>query len=158
MAMNRLPLDSPGAEAEFERIEVRRSGRRKKTISAEIVGDALVVSIPERMSRADEGRALAYSFLRDAPASCRGNWDEWGPVVGRGIGFIHRLVGDAYGHLETLGITKAAVVARRAAQAAWDGVKWAGRGLTRAGSEVVDAVGAAGRFLRGGWARLWGKR
>ena len=112
----------------------------------------------EAVVDADEGRALAYSFLRDAPASCRGNWDEWGPVIGRGIGFIHRLVGDAYGHLETLGITKAAAVARRAAEAAWDGVKWAGRGLTRAGSKVVDAVGAAGRFLRSGWARLWGER
>jgi predicted metal-dependent hydrolase len=54
MVMNRLPLDAPGAEGEFDRIEVRRSSRRKKTISAEIVGDALVVSIPERMSRAEE--------------------------------------------------------------------------------------------------------
>ena len=54
MSMNRLPLDSPGAEEEFQRVEVRRSARRKKTISAEIVGDALVVSIPERFSRAEE--------------------------------------------------------------------------------------------------------
>lgn len=54
MAMNRLPLDAPGAEEEFHRVEVRRSGRRKKTISAEIVGDALIVSIPERFSRAEE--------------------------------------------------------------------------------------------------------
>jgi predicted metal-dependent hydrolase len=54
MAMNRLPVDVPGAESEFERVEVRRSVRRKKTISAEIVGEALIVSIPQRMSRADE--------------------------------------------------------------------------------------------------------
>jgi predicted metal-dependent hydrolase len=54
MAMNRLPVDVPGAETEFQRVEVRRSERRKKTISAEIVGDALIVSIPHRMSRADE--------------------------------------------------------------------------------------------------------
>lgn len=54
MAMNRLPVDVPGVESEFERVEVRRSVRRKKTISAEIVGDALIVSIPQRMSRADE--------------------------------------------------------------------------------------------------------
>ncbi|MEA2498096.1 MAG: hypothetical protein QOH26_501 [Actinomycetota bacterium] len=52
--MNRLPVDAPGAESEFQRVEVRRSVRRKKTISAEIVGDALIVSIPQRMSRADE--------------------------------------------------------------------------------------------------------
>ncbi|MEA2460534.1 MAG: hypothetical protein QOH90_711 [Actinomycetota bacterium] len=54
MAMNRLPVDAPGVESEFERVEVRRSVRRKKSISAEIVGDALIVSIPQRMSRADE--------------------------------------------------------------------------------------------------------
>src|SRR5688500_13840362 len=51
---NRLPVDSPGIESEFTRVEVLRSTRRKKTISAEIVGDALVVSIPQRMSRAEE--------------------------------------------------------------------------------------------------------
>jgi predicted metal-dependent hydrolase len=33
---------------------VRRSGRRNTPPSAETVGDALIVSIPERMSRADE--------------------------------------------------------------------------------------------------------
>lgn len=54
MVMNRLPLDAPGAELEFGRVEVRRSTRRRKTISAEIVGDALIVSIPARLSRAEE--------------------------------------------------------------------------------------------------------
>ena len=54
MAMNRLPIDAPGLEREFDRIEVRRSTRRKKTITAEIVGGALVVSVPERLSRAEE--------------------------------------------------------------------------------------------------------
>jgi predicted metal-dependent hydrolase len=54
MVMNRLPIDAPGAEGEFTRVEVRRSARRRKTISAEILGDTLVVSIPERMSRAEE--------------------------------------------------------------------------------------------------------
>ncbi|HJR45372.1 MAG TPA: M48 family metallopeptidase [Actinomycetota bacterium] len=54
MVMNRLPLDAPGAESEFQRVEVRRSTRRRKTISAEILGDALIVSIPDRMSRAEE--------------------------------------------------------------------------------------------------------
>ena len=54
MVMNRLPLDAPGAEHEFDRVEVRRSSRRKKTISAEVVGRALIVSVPERLSRAEE--------------------------------------------------------------------------------------------------------
>jgi predicted metal-dependent hydrolase len=54
MVMNRLPLDARGAESEFGRVEVRRSSRRRKTISAEIVGDALIVSIPDRLSRAEE--------------------------------------------------------------------------------------------------------
>jgi predicted metal-dependent hydrolase len=49
-----LPFETPGMETEFDRIEVVRSARRRKTISAEIVGDALVVSIPESLSRADE--------------------------------------------------------------------------------------------------------
>lgn len=52
--MNRLPFHVPGAEGEFSRVEVRRSSRRRKTVSAEIVGEALVVSVPGRMSRADE--------------------------------------------------------------------------------------------------------
>lgn len=54
MATNRLPFDAPGIEDDFQRVEVRRSPRRKKTISAEIVGEALIVSVPERLSRAEE--------------------------------------------------------------------------------------------------------
>ncbi|MGH2736752.1 MAG: M48 metallopeptidase family protein [Actinomycetota bacterium] len=62
--MNRLPFDAPGVEGEFVRVEVRRSARRKKTISAEIVGDALVVSIPERLSRAEEQEWVAKMAAR----------------------------------------------------------------------------------------------
>ncbi|MFN2586643.1 MAG: M48 family metallopeptidase [Actinomycetota bacterium] len=54
MATNRLPFDAPGLEDDFRRVEVRRSARRKKTVSAEIVGEALIVSVPERLSRAEE--------------------------------------------------------------------------------------------------------
>ena len=54
MSANRLPVDVPGLEHEFRRVEVVRSSRRRKTISAEVVGDALVVSVPERLSRAEE--------------------------------------------------------------------------------------------------------
>ena len=54
MATNRLPFDAPGLEEDFQRVEVRRSSRRKKTISAEIVGEALIVSVPDRLSRAEE--------------------------------------------------------------------------------------------------------
>jgi predicted metal-dependent hydrolase len=54
MDANRLPIDVPGLEAEFGRIEVRRSARRRKTVSAQIVGEALIVSLPERLSRAEE--------------------------------------------------------------------------------------------------------
>jgi predicted metal-dependent hydrolase len=61
---NRLPLDAPGLEGEFQRVEVRRSARRKKTISAEIVGDALLVSIPERMSRAEEQQWVSVMAAR----------------------------------------------------------------------------------------------
>ena len=64
MALNRLPLDAPGAESEFARVEVRRSARRKKTISAEIVGDALVISLPERLSKADEKQWVSKMAAR----------------------------------------------------------------------------------------------
>lgn len=64
MVMNRLPLDAPGAESEFQRVEVRRSSRRRKTISAEIVGDALIVSVPERLSKAEEQQWVARMTQR----------------------------------------------------------------------------------------------
>lgn len=54
MSGNRLPVDLPGLEHEFDRIEVLRSPKRRKTISARVVGGALVVSIPERLSQAEE--------------------------------------------------------------------------------------------------------
>ena len=54
MDANRLPVDVPGLESEFQRVEVRRSSRRRKTVSAQIVGEALIVSLPERLSRAEE--------------------------------------------------------------------------------------------------------
>ncbi|MGH2693353.1 MAG: M48 metallopeptidase family protein [Actinomycetota bacterium] len=62
----RLPFDAPGAESEFSRVEVRRSARRRKTISAEIVGDALVVSVPERMTKAEEHRWVSRMTERMA--------------------------------------------------------------------------------------------
>jgi predicted metal-dependent hydrolase len=61
---NRFPVATPGLEAEFQRVEVQRSSRRKKTISAEIVGDALIVSIPERMSRAEEQQWVERMAVR----------------------------------------------------------------------------------------------
>ncbi len=61
---NRLPVDAPGLETEFRRIEVQRSRRRKKTISAQIVDDALIVSIPERLSRAEEQEWVARMSVR----------------------------------------------------------------------------------------------
>ena len=64
MDANRLPFDAPGVEGEFARVEVRRSARRKKTISAEIVGDVLVISIPQRMSRAEEQQWVSKMAIR----------------------------------------------------------------------------------------------
>jgi predicted metal-dependent hydrolase len=66
MAQNRLPFDIGGLEHDFERVEVRRSARRRKTISAEIIGEALVVSVPERLSRADEDQWVATMARRMA--------------------------------------------------------------------------------------------
>lgn len=35
----------------------------------------------------DAAQGLAYAFLRDAPASCEGMWDLWGPRIGTALGF-----------------------------------------------------------------------
>lgn len=64
MDTNRLPLDIPGLETEFTRVEVRRSERRRKTISAQIVGDALIVSVPANLSRAEEHEWVARMAAR----------------------------------------------------------------------------------------------
>lgn len=66
MYANKLPVDAPEAAEEFGRVEVRRSARRRKTISAEIVGDTLVISVPERISRAEEQEWIARMSARMA--------------------------------------------------------------------------------------------
>ncbi|MGH2808959.1 MAG: metal-dependent hydrolase, partial [Actinomycetota bacterium] len=78
--MNRLPLDAPGAEAEFDRVEVRRSARRKKTISAEVIGRALVVSVPERLSRAEEQQWVQKMAARLAQQRRRDRLNENGAL------------------------------------------------------------------------------
>lgn len=40
------------------RVEVRRSARRRKTLSAHRVGDVVVVDVPAHLSRADEARVV----------------------------------------------------------------------------------------------------
>jgi predicted metal-dependent hydrolase len=81
--MNRLPLDAPGAEEEFRRVEVRRSSRRRKTISAEIVGDTLVVSIPERMSRAEEREWVTKMAARMSERKRRDRLNSEGELLSR---------------------------------------------------------------------------
>lgn len=83
MASNRLALDFPGMEEEFVRVEVRRSARRKKTISAEIVGDALVISIPERMSRAEEQQWVAKMTARMSERRRRDRLNSDGALLRR---------------------------------------------------------------------------
>jgi hypothetical protein len=39
-----------------------------------------------------QARATAYAFLRDAPESCSGRWDVWGPAAGRAIGAVESLI------------------------------------------------------------------
>jgi predicted metal-dependent hydrolase len=80
VALNRLPFDVDGLEAEFERVEVVRSTRRKKTISAEIVGNALVVSVPERLSRAEEQRWVTRMAARMSERRRRDRLNEGGAL------------------------------------------------------------------------------
>ncbi|MDQ4142913.1 MAG: peptidoglycan DD-metalloendopeptidase family protein [Actinomycetota bacterium] len=120
-----------------------------------------------------QARALAYAFVRDAPASCLGNWDEWGPMLGSAVALGHGLIADAYAELELMGLAKALRAvkwlgdgglgvlrwagsqARRAATWLGDRAEGAGRGLLRAGSWIADRATAAGRFVRSGLARGW---
>lgn len=83
MTVNRLPLDAPGTESEFDRIEVRRSPRRKKTISAEVVGRALIVSVPERLSRAEEQQWVEKMSARLAEQRRRDRLNEDGALARR---------------------------------------------------------------------------
>lgn len=80
---NRLPVAAPGTEHEFGRIEVLRSTRRKKTISAEIVGDVLVVSIPHRMSRAEEHEWVSKMAARMSERKRRDRLNEEGSLTRR---------------------------------------------------------------------------
>ena len=115
MVMNRLPLDAPGTEGEFRRIEVRRSPRRKKTISAEIVGDALVVLIPERLSRAEEQEWVAHMSARMAERRRRERLNSEGALQ-----------------------SKAADLARRYGLPAPRSIEWVNNQQSRWGSCVVD--------------------
>lgn len=120
-----------------------------------------------------QGRAIAYAFLRDAAVSCRGNWDEWGPVVGSAIGWAQGMIADAYSSLETAGLVRAFKVAKWAGAKGWDALKWTGqkgwaaikwtggrivsgaRRVTDAGKWVVGRAADAGRLIHSGLAKLW---
>lgn len=80
---NRLPVGAPGMESHFDRVEVFRNPRRKKTITAEIVGDALVVSIPHRMSRAEEQEWVARMAERMSERKKRDSLNEDGALANR---------------------------------------------------------------------------
>ena len=80
---NRLPIDAPGIEGEFQRVEVQRSRRRKKTISAEIVDDALIVSIPDRLSRAEEQEWVARMSARMSERKRRDRLNSDGALARR---------------------------------------------------------------------------
>lgn len=89
---NRLPLDMPGMEGEFGRVEVRRSRRRKKTISAEIVGDALVLSVPERLSRAEEHEWVRVMASRLCERRRRDRLNSDGALMRRAVDLADRYV------------------------------------------------------------------
>ena len=91
MATNRLPFDAPGLEDDFERVEVRRSTRRKKTISAEIVGEALIVSVPDRLSRAEEHEWVTLMARRMSERRRRDRLNSDGELAARA-----RLLADRY--------------------------------------------------------------
>ena len=89
---NRLPLESAGMEGEFDRIEIRRSPRRRKTISAEIVGDALLVSIPARLSRAEEQEWVEKMAARMTERKRRDRLNTGGALEARAAALADRYV------------------------------------------------------------------
>jgi predicted metal-dependent hydrolase len=80
-------------ESEFRRVEVRRSSRRKKTISAEIVGDALLVSIPARLSRAEEQEWVTVMASRMAERRRRDRLNTDGDLARRAADLADRYLG-----------------------------------------------------------------
>lgn len=54
VASDTLPLDFGGAPAAAPQVEVRRSKRRRRSVSAYREGDRTIVLIPARMTRAEE--------------------------------------------------------------------------------------------------------
>lgn len=94
------------------------------------------------------GRSIAYSFLRDAPVSCRGNWDEWGATVGGAVGWAQGMIADLYSTLETAGLRRAVRAGRWAGGKAWAAVKWTGESL-------ASGARSAGRLVKSAWSALW---
>lgn len=93
MPDNRLPFEVPGLENDFSRVEVRRSPRRKKTISAEIVSGALVVSIPERLSKADEQHWVTEMAGRLSSRMRRDRLNDEGALLRRAAELGDRYMG-----------------------------------------------------------------
>jgi predicted metal-dependent hydrolase len=54
----------PAARERAPAVEVRRSARRRRTVSAHREGDRIVVSVPARISRAEEARWVALMVER----------------------------------------------------------------------------------------------
>lgn len=93
MTTNRLPLDAPGLEDDFERVEVRRSRRRKKTVSAQVVGDALVVVVPDRISLAEEQQWVSVMAGRLAERRRRDRLNSGGALEARARELSQRYLG-----------------------------------------------------------------
>jgi hypothetical protein len=58
------PTPEPEGSGEDVRVEVRRSDRRRRTVSAYREGDTVVVMLPARMTRAEEQRWVAEMLER----------------------------------------------------------------------------------------------
>jgi len=68
------------------RVEVVRSTRRKKTVSASLVGDVVRVHVPASMSKADEDSYVSHLVERIARQQRRGRVD----VMARALKLVER--------------------------------------------------------------------
>jgi predicted metal-dependent hydrolase len=87
------PADQPGTKPEPEpEIEVRRSTRRRRTVSAHREGNRIIVAVPARMSRAEEQRWVAQLVARILASEKRARPTD-GELVERAAALSKRYLG-----------------------------------------------------------------
>jgi predicted metal-dependent hydrolase len=86
------PVDGPDGQSPA--VEVRRSARRRRTISAHRVGDRIIVQVPARMSRAEE-QMWVERMVRRVLAGERRTFGADAELMARATALSARFLGGA---------------------------------------------------------------